>query len=289
MMRKIRVLIVDDSPFIHKAIARILPEDTYEVCGSGKNGQEGVDLYQKLAPDVVTMDITMPIMNGLEAARTILQQDRSAKIIMLSAMGDVEIITEAREAGIKMLLQKPFKAPELLEALGKVCAAEQPELEQTLQDDDSYASYFRGALQETLQDMAGLTCSFGAMAPQQGILESSGLAVILGITGGLSGRVIIDTSREVACRLCSIMNGEEYDQGDEFVLVSLAELVNIFSGHATTKINNRHRNLNLRLGPPSVFVGRRLNINSPKVNADLVAVETGAGVIKLSVGFEGGC
>ncbi len=55
---KNRVLVVDDSPFIHKAIARILPEDTYEICGSGKNGQEGVELYQRLAPDVVTMDIT---------------------------------------------------------------------------------------------------------------------------------------------------------------------------------------------------------------------------------------
>ncbi len=119
---KIRVLVVDDSPFIHKAIARILPEDDYEICGSGKNGQEGVELYQRLAPDVVTMDITMPIMDGLSAAREIMRKDPKAKIIMLSAMGDEEIVQEVKAAGIKMLLQKPFKAPDMLAALSKVCA-----------------------------------------------------------------------------------------------------------------------------------------------------------------------
>jgi two-component system chemotaxis response regulator CheY len=167
---KIRVLVVDDSPFIHKAIARILPEDDYEICGSGKNGQEGVDLYQRLAPDVVTMDITMPIMDGLAAAREILRKDPQAKIIMLSAMGDEEIVQEARAVGIKMLLQKPFKAPDMLAALGKVCALdEHPGAEETAQQDDSYLACFRTALQDTLADMAGLECSLGETTPQQGV------------------------------------------------------------------------------------------------------------------------
>ncbi len=94
---------------------------TTKYAGSGKNGQEGVELYQSLAPDVVTMDITMPIMNGLEAAKEILRKDPKAKIILLSALGDEEIAQEARDAGIKMLLQKPFKAPDMIAALNKVC------------------------------------------------------------------------------------------------------------------------------------------------------------------------
>jgi DNA-binding NarL/FixJ family response regulator len=287
---KIRVLVVDDSPFIHKAIARILPEDDYEICGSGKNGQEGVDLYQRLAPDVVTMDITMPIMDGLAAAREILRKDPKAKIIMLSAMGDEEIVQEAKAVGIKMLLQKPFKAPDMLAALGKVCALdEHPGEEETAQQDDSYLACFRTALKDTLADMAGLDCSLGETAPQQGVLESRGLAVIMGITGRMSGRVILDTSREVACKLCGMMNGDEYGPEDEFVLFSMAEFVNILSGNATTNINNKHRGLNLRLAPPSVFVGKRLNINSPKVKADIIRMETAAGDINLSVGFEGSC
>jgi CheY-specific phosphatase CheX/CheY-like chemotaxis protein len=285
---KIRVLVVDDSPFIHKAIARILPEDAYEICGSGKNGQEGVELYQRLAPDVVTMDITMPIMDGLAAAREILRKDPKAKIIMLSAMGDEELVQEAKAIGIKMLLQKPFKAPDMLTALGKVCALDdQPGAEDAAQQDDSYLECFRTALKDTLTGMAGLDCSLGETAPQHGVLESKGLAVILGITGRMSGRVILDTSREVACKLCGMMNGEEYGLEDDFVLFSMAEFLNILSGNATTNINNKQRGLNLRLAPPSVFVGKRLNINSPKVKADIIRMETAAGDIRLSVGFEG--
>jgi CheY-specific phosphatase CheX len=143
------------------------------------------------------------------------------------------------------------------------------------------------ALKDVLADMAGLDCSLGETEAQRGALESRGLAVILGITGKISGRGILDTSREVACKLCGMMNGEEYGLEDEFVLSSMAELVNILSGNATTNINNKHRGLSLRLSPPSVFVGKRLNLTSPKVKADIIRMETAAGNINLSVGFEG--
>jgi len=111
---------VDDSPFIHKAIQRALPEEGYEICGIAKNGKEGVELYFSLKPDVVTMDITMPIMDGLEAAREILKRDQQARLIMLSAMGDDELLAEAKTIGIRSFLQKPFKSPDLLEALQTV-------------------------------------------------------------------------------------------------------------------------------------------------------------------------
>jgi chemotaxis protein CheX len=92
----------------------------------------------------------------------------------------------------------------------------------------------------------------------------------------------------VACKLCGIMNGEEYDQEDEYILFSLAELLNILSGNAISMLNNKHKGLSLRICPPSVFVGQRLNINSPKVKVKIVKVHTDAGDIYLSVGFEGG-
>lgn len=109
-MSKIRILIVDDSPFIHKAITKAVnTTEEYEICGIAKNGKEGVELYTTLKPDLVTMDITMPIMNGLEASKTIITQDPSAKIVMLSAMGDEELMATAQEIGIKSFIQKPFK------------------------------------------------------------------------------------------------------------------------------------------------------------------------------------
>lgn len=116
-MGKIRVLIVDDSPFIHKAITRALPADDFEICGIGSNGREGADLYTKMKPDVVTMDITMPVLDGLGSAKEILQGDPAARLIMLSAMGDDELIQSAKDIGIRVFLQKPFKADELLQAI----------------------------------------------------------------------------------------------------------------------------------------------------------------------------
>ena len=122
-MSKIRVLIVDDSPFIHKAISRALANGDYEVCGIGSNGKEGAELYAKLNPDLVTMDITMPIMDGLDSARLIMKSDPTAKIIMLSAMGDEELMKSAKEIGIRVFLQKPFKSDEMMKAIAQVMGA----------------------------------------------------------------------------------------------------------------------------------------------------------------------
>ena len=119
-MGKIRVLIVDDSPFIHKAITRALNSEAYEICGIGANGREGAELYAKLKPDIVTMDITMPVLDGLGSAKEILQGDSGARIIMLSAMGDEELMKSAKAIGIRVFLQKPFKSEELLRAIGQL-------------------------------------------------------------------------------------------------------------------------------------------------------------------------
>ena len=207
----------------------------------------------------------------------------------MSALGDEEIAQEAKDVGIKMLLQKPFKTPEMIAALTQVCmpADDHSEEEETVQQDVDYLPYFRTSLQDNLKAMANLDCSFGETILQYGILESRGLAVIIGITGNVSGRVILDTSKEVACKLCGMINGEECDPEDSFVLISLAEFLNILSGNAISMINNMHKGMNLRLAPPGIFVGKNLKINSPKVKAEVIKVETTAGDIYLSVGFEG--
>jgi len=117
---KIKVLIVDDSPFIHKAITRALSDDIYEICGIAKNGKEGVELYSQLKPDVVTMDITMPVMDGLDSSKQILALDPKARIIMLSAMGDETLMEQAKSIGVKLFLQKPFKSEELVLTVRKI-------------------------------------------------------------------------------------------------------------------------------------------------------------------------
>ncbi|SDF28066.1 response regulator [Sporolituus thermophilus] len=113
-MDKVRVLVVDDSPFIHRAVARAFKnEEKFELVGSAYNGKEGSAMYFDLKPDVVIMDITMPVMDGLAAAQEILGKDNQARIIFQSAMGDDELVKKAREMGVKEFIQKPFKDDEL--------------------------------------------------------------------------------------------------------------------------------------------------------------------------------
>jgi two-component system chemotaxis response regulator CheY len=115
-----RVLLVDDSPMIHNLLRKTLEKNGYEVCGDAKNGSEGVEMYNSLIPDLVFMDVTMPIMDGIEAAKKIKEKNNSAKIIMLTAMGDEEIISQAKDAGVDIFLTKPFDDYKIVSAIAKV-------------------------------------------------------------------------------------------------------------------------------------------------------------------------
>lgn len=112
-----KVLLVDDSPVIHIMLRKVLEKNGFTICGDAKNGKEGVEMFQEYAPDFVFMDITMPIMDGLDAAKAIKQLDKNVKIIMLSAMGDNEIIKQANEIGIFIFLKKPFNDYKIISAL----------------------------------------------------------------------------------------------------------------------------------------------------------------------------
>lgn len=118
MIRK--VLLVDDSPMIQNLLAKTLEKNGYEVCGRAKNGREGVELYKSLQPDLVFMDITMPIMDGLEAAGNIKAFNPQSKIIMLSAMGDEEVVEQAHSLGIDIFLKKPFDDYKIVSAISKL-------------------------------------------------------------------------------------------------------------------------------------------------------------------------
>ncbi|MCR4400333.1 MAG: response regulator [Syntrophomonadaceae bacterium] len=111
----IRVMAVDDSPVIRKLIRKALEPEGFAVVGEAGNGKEAVALFQALRPDVITMDITMPVMDGLEAATAIKQANPAQPIIMLSAMGDAELVADARRRGITHFSTKPFKPQEMVE------------------------------------------------------------------------------------------------------------------------------------------------------------------------------
>lgn len=113
------VLIVDDAAFMRLNLKNIL-KDKYEIVGEAENGQQAVEMYQELRPDFVTMDITMPVMDGLEAIKAIKEIDPGANIIVCSAMGQQKMIIKAIEAGAKDFIVKPFKDQRVLEAIEKL-------------------------------------------------------------------------------------------------------------------------------------------------------------------------
>jgi len=117
-----RILIVDDAAFMRMMIKNIVSKNGYEVVGEAENGQVAVELYKKHKPDLVTMDITMPEMNGIEGVKAIREIDPGANIIMCSAMGQQSMVMEAIQAGAKDFIVKPFQQDRILQAIGRVLA-----------------------------------------------------------------------------------------------------------------------------------------------------------------------
>lgn len=109
------VLVVDDTLFMRVAISNMFSEWGYEVVGNAVNGKEAVAMYRALQPDLVTMDVTMPVMTGIAAVKEIISEFPNAKIIMITALGQQKLILEAIESGAKDFITKPFE-PEKLKA-----------------------------------------------------------------------------------------------------------------------------------------------------------------------------
>jgi two-component system chemotaxis response regulator CheY len=114
-----KVLIVDDAAFMRMMIKDMISENGYQVAGEAANGEEAVQMYQELKPDIVTMDITMPEKDGITAVKEIMAADSNARIIMCSAMGQQGLVKEAIQAGARDFLVKPFQPERVIQALNK--------------------------------------------------------------------------------------------------------------------------------------------------------------------------
>jgi two-component system chemotaxis response regulator CheY len=112
------VLVVDDAAFMRMMIRDILVKEGY-VIHEAVNGRDAVEKYTEVHPDLVTMDITMPEMSGLDALRIIRQKDSSARVLIVSAMGQQKMIVEALESGAMDFLVKPFQPTKVLETVKK--------------------------------------------------------------------------------------------------------------------------------------------------------------------------
>ena len=115
-----RVLVVDDAAFMRMSIKNMLTKNGYEVVGEAENGRTGVEKFRELSPDIVTMDITMPEMSGLDALREIIKLDSKAQVIMVSAMGQEAMVRDAIISGARGFIVKPFKEEGIISAIKKL-------------------------------------------------------------------------------------------------------------------------------------------------------------------------
>jgi len=115
-----RVMVVDDAMFMRASLKMMLEKNGYEIAGEAENGAIAVQKYKEIKPDFVTMDITMPEMDGLQALKLIKQYDADAKIVIVSAMGQEPVVKEAILSGAKSFIVKPFKEDFVLKTLNSL-------------------------------------------------------------------------------------------------------------------------------------------------------------------------
>lgn len=115
-----KVLIVDDAVFMRMKLRDILEKNGYEVVAEAQNGLEAVEKFKQELPDLITMDITMPEMDGVEALKAIKALDKDAKVVMCSAMGQQSMVMEAIQSGALDFIVKPFDTDRVLQSIERV-------------------------------------------------------------------------------------------------------------------------------------------------------------------------
>ena len=111
------VLIVDDVAFVRKTLTEIFQEARYQVVGEAESAAKALELYARLRPDVVTMDIVMPEMSGIEATRQLLKLDKEAKVIIVSGLGQEHLVMDAIHVGARDYITKPFNGSEVIKTV----------------------------------------------------------------------------------------------------------------------------------------------------------------------------
>ena len=286
-MGKLRVLIVDDSKISRVMIAENLRDTDFEVCGMAADAVEALKLYTEHRPDLVTMDMNLPDANGLECSRRILATDPNARILMVSAMKDLNLIVQGKAIGIRAFLQKPASKPDLVDTLHLICesSASQETLFREL-----YAKPFGRALQQGLMGLLGMEGEVVIESYDSRSLDVSGAAVIIGITGFTTGRAILYVDEPVIKLFAMHMLGratvEEVD--DVEAVDAVEEAANILAGRAVSKINNVLDGKELRLTPPGTIRGSQVHIVSPRMTTFCISIQLPIGMVRMNVGFTEG-
>ena len=277
--KKINVLIVDDSPFGRMVLANALDE-RFEVCGYADRLSMALETYGQKKPDIVTMDIAMPEIDGIGATQRLLETYPEAAVVIVSSMKDDELEKDARAAGALAFLQKPFDAGELTDTLWDIAS-------KRLFVDEFERAYPMDFSEALVKNLELLRC--GDPITQKPLQEdhalaSQGVAVVLGITGAYAGRMVLDFSQETARAVATAALKREPKNDDEIFQV-IMEFVNLVGGHGVSRLNRSFKELSLRVALPGLFFGQHFEMASPKLPTRWISVLSPMGVFHLGVGF----
>lgn len=115
-----KILLVDDSKTSRKILKEILEQNGHEIIGEAVNGEDALTKFKELKPEITTMDITMPVLDGLEALRQIMEYDQSAKVVMVTAAGQKSKMVDAIKYGASEFLAKPFESSQIITIINKI-------------------------------------------------------------------------------------------------------------------------------------------------------------------------
>jgi len=119
-MARVRILVADDADFMYEMLENLIDKNRFEVVGYAADGEEAVKKYKELTPDLVTMDILMPRMNGIKSIKEIRHMNPRARILVISALSDPDLVKEAMTAGASDYITKPFSVSDLKARISKV-------------------------------------------------------------------------------------------------------------------------------------------------------------------------
>lgn len=282
-MESIKVMVVDDSLFSRTLLAETLREGGFDVVGEVESFESLLAVYDQCRPDVVTMDIVMPDVDGFECSRAIFMKDPRAKIILVSSLKDDATVDEARRIGISGYIQKPVDGEILMTMIQNVMSPDKL-YEHLIQIG---LDTFKEGLTQNISRMSKEAVSFLPGGNFDRSYISLGITAVIGLIGCHSGSFILDMSAETAEKIVESLLKRPHKNREE-VQAMVAELANIIAGISCSMLNKEDKSYRLSVSPPSMFSGIGAEITSPNLKIESVTAETLYGNIFIGVGFKKG-
>lgn len=281
-MDELRIMIVDDSTFSINIIEEILKNNNFNVVATASNKEEMLEKFKKEKPNFLTMDLTMPEINGFDSIKLLRTINPAFNSIMISSLKDDDLVNEAKKLRINDYLQKPTKEEDLLESIKNIVNREK-NFSLLLEE---HTDVFKETFKDAMTELGRLKVTFNNKEVEIREGEAS-FAAAAGITGNFPGRFTIFLSEESLSSLAkSVLKDDQpsYEQKANL----LAEMTNIVAGNACSILNMTGRGYKFRLSSPTVFYAKDLQIFSEKDYSYFFSADSDFGPIYFLTSFSKG-